>query len=142
MAVEEPVEEISEPVAVVPAPPVYTPDPIGTSIPMPFADPLPPIAASAPAAEYVPLALSADEASIPVAHTEDAATARGLGLPPEETLAVPAAYASFAPEPMSADAAEAPAEVVPLLPAGGLTIAPPAVHVPGWPAEEAQTASL
>jgi hypothetical protein len=125
-------------------PVAYTPPALGTSIPLPFADPLPPLPVAEPYVAPAPVAVSDDLPAIPLVPADGVGTVRGVGQPAEETLAVPAAYASFAPEPMRPVPSYAPesgtAEVVELEFPAVLTVAPPVTHAPGWPQE--QSASL
>lgn len=116
-------------------------DPPGMPLKLSFVDPLPPVNATP---EYVPaeapLTAVAETPAIPVEPSDGIGAVRGVGQPTEETLALPAAYATFAAEPMAlADYAiadeEPPAEVVELSFPATLTVAPPAAHVAGWPTE-------
>jgi hypothetical protein len=138
-ATEETVAAQPEP----PAPPAYVPDPIGTPIKLTFADPLPPIAEHKPADAPATVSVSAEAPQIPLAASDGAGTVRGVGQPPEETLAVPAAYAQFAPEAVQPVSAYSPetgtADVVELSFPDVLTVAPPAAPVAGWP--DAQSAN-
>jgi hypothetical protein len=143
--IEEPAAVEAPAAAPAPAPipaPVaaYTPPPLGTPIALTFADPLPPLAAPSAPAEYVAVAVASSEPTIPVALPESTETAPRVAVA-DDDLGVPAAYAPFAPE-TNADVAAAPAEVVELIPATGLTIAPPAVETPGWPAAAGEAAAL
>jgi hypothetical protein len=137
--------------APVPAPvPTYTPPPLGTPIALTFADPLPPLPEPTAPVEYAAVAVAgtapdtvaSTAPAIPVKAPEAEDTAPRVAVA-DDDLGVPAAYAPFAPEPtaeVASPAAAAPAEVVELIPATGLTIAPPAVETPGWPAAAGEAA--
>ncbi len=110
-------------------------------------DPLPPVAAAAAEDPYVtatpaPTAAPAAPTTpvpppIPVEDAAGGGTVRGHAHSTEQTLAVPAAYATFAPEPTQAVAAYRPdsgtADVVALDFPAVLTVAPPQAPVAGWP---------
>jgi hypothetical protein len=102
-------------------------------------DPLPPVAAAASEDPYVTASAVAPPTAptIPVEEVDGIGTVRGHAHSTEDTLAVPAAYATFAPEPAQQVAAYQPeaghAEVVPLDFPAVLTVAPPQAPVAGWP---------
>lgn len=111
--------------------------PLGEPIKLTFDNPLPDIDPDAPQAVPGPIRQAVDVPAIPVVPSEEAGTVRGVVQPAEDTLAVPAAYASFASEPASLEdfaikEDEPAAEVVELSFPSVLTVAPPATHTPGW----------
>jgi ribonuclease E len=106
-------------------------------------DPLPPVAASANEDPYVTATVEAPAApAIPVEEVDGAGTIRGHAHSTEQTLAVPAAYATFAPEATQDVAAYRPdagvADVVALDFPAVLTVAPPQAPVTSWPDADTQ----
>jgi hypothetical protein len=136
--VEEPAPVAAEPVA--PPVPAYEPPALGTPIALTFADPLPPLPTPTGPPAYDAPPVSSTASAIPVAVPETAENAARVAVA-DDDLGVPAAYAPFAPETAAAEA-PVPAEIVPLIPATGLTIAPPAVSTPGWNDGPGEAAAL
>jgi hypothetical protein len=133
---------IEETIATVPAPVAQK---APSAIPILGFDPLPPVEEVAALPAAAPLELADDDLpAIAVVDEvyEAPAAIRGIVRSPEETLAVPAAYATFAPE--ASEATQPTESVAPYTPEWGtadvveidfpavLTVAPPAAHVTGW----------
>jgi hypothetical protein len=114
-------------------------DPPGMALKLTFADPLPPL--PPPVTEPVVSTIGLSTEPAPQLSVAEAAVSEPGFVLEDEPLAVPAAYAQFASEPIAAEAVEAPAEVVPLVPAGGLRVAPSGPYIPDAATEAARASS-
>jgi hypothetical protein len=106
-------------------------------------DPLPPAAPQLNVDPYVTASVAKPaKPAIPVEDTTGIGTVRGIAHSAEETLAVPAAYATFAPEATQDMATYRPdssvADVVTLDFPAVLTVAPPQAPVTSWPEDDTQ----
>ena len=140
---ETAVEAVAEAAEAAPAKPKIAEgvpqDPPGMALKLSFADPLPPLPEPTFDTDTTSDMTGPLPASTPQFAIAEPAVEEPSFVLEDEPLAVPAAYATFAAEPIAADAvAEAPAEVVPLIPAEGLRVAPSTPYVADPVAEEAR----
>lgn len=114
-------------------------DPPGMALKLTFADPLPPL--PPPVTEPVASTIGLSTEPTPQFNVAEAAVSEPGFVLEDEPLAVPAAYAQFAAGPIAAEPVEAPAEVVPLIPAAGLRVAPSGPYIQDAAAEAARASS-
>lgn len=116
-------------------------DPPGTALKLTFADPLPPLPPPADPGAATGISVSGEPA--PQFAIAEPNVAEPEFVLHDEPQAVPAAYAPFAEETGSLQdfAVTEPAEIVPLVPPGGLTVAPLAPYVADPEAEAARAQS-